>query len=129
MNKEQKVEAFKMRMDGYTYDSIAKKFNVSKQYVQAELSRSLKRKSNVKYPKLQEWLEINNISNKKFCEIIGSNANVYNAMSVIRKSRMSGETGFKIDEIKKILEYTGMTFEELFKESGIDDIRLDEEGE
>lgn len=129
MNKEQKVEAFKMRMDGYTYDSIAKKFNVSKQYVQAELSRSLKRKSNVKYPKLQEWLEINNISNKKFCEIIGSNANVYNAMSVIRRSRMSGKTGFKIDEIKKILEYTGMTFEELFKESGIDDIRLDEEGE
>lgn len=48
-------------------------------------------------------------------------------MSVIRKSRMSGKTGFKIDEIKKILEYTGMTFEELFKESGIDDIRLNEE--
>ncbi len=118
MTREQKIEAFTMRVDGLSYEEIANKYGVSKQYIYQELCENTK-KGNIKgviYPNLADWLEREDISTQKFAEIIGAKANSSSNKSLISRRKLRGESLFNIREIKRILRYTGMTFEECFAE-------------
>lgn len=44
MNREDKIEVFKMRLDGFTYQEIAEKFGVSKQYINQMLQNVISEK-------------------------------------------------------------------------------------
>ena len=64
MTREQKIEAFTMRVDGLSYEEIANKYGVSKQYIYQELCENTK-KGNIKgviYPNLADGLEREDLS-------------------------------------------------------------------
>ena len=44
MNREEKIKAFEMKLDGYTYEEIAEYFGTSKQNVQQALTLPVTRK-------------------------------------------------------------------------------------
>ncbi len=117
MTREQKIEAFTMRLDGMSYQAIADKYGVSKQYIQQLLIGGSRRNQVGKwakefvYPNLYKYMISNDFrSLKSFKEHLGL------GVSLSRFSeRCKGELDFKIDEIYKIIDVTGMSFEEAFR--------------
>lgn len=117
MTREQKLEAYGMHLDGCTYQEIADKFGVTKQYIQQSLPSASRRskKYNSKiciYAGLAQFIDEHNVTQRKLAEVINIKCPQGNATRF--KKRITGETPFKINEIYKILEFTGMTFEECF---------------
>ena len=118
MTRDEKIEAFTMHIDGYSYREIGEKFGVSRQYVEQTLKEILpNRNSTVRrtrtsekciYSGLSDYIKQNNITMKKLMQVIGISHTTLNA-------KIIGEREFTITEFNKILEYTGMTFEECFK--------------
>lgn len=113
MTKEQKIEAYAMRLDGLSLQEIADHFGVSKQYIQqmlpTEQLRSRRRNFIRKpaYPNLEAWLFKRGISNKDFAEMLEVSAGKVGRI-------VSGEQGISKSTIDKILAVTGMTYEEAF---------------
>lgn len=120
MTKEQKIEAYAMRLDGVSLQEIADKFCVSKQYIHqtlpAERLRSRRRHylRKAAYPNLEAWMFKRGISNKDFSTMIN--------VSIATVARLvSGKQGISKSTIDKILAVTGMTYEEAFaKEAPVD---------
>lgn len=111
MTKEQKIEAYAMRLDGVSLQGIADHFGVSKQYIHQLLPGA--RRSNKKkyesyiYPNIVKFLRENNVSAKhlaELCDITNSGINHF----------LSGKSGGSKTTIDKILAVTGMTYEEAF---------------
>lgn len=113
MTKEEKLDCFLMRLDGYTYKQIADKYGVSKQCIQQALTqitnKEAKPNSKDKYCNLSRWMKTENQKRYAVAQIIG-----ITPYSFSRK--INGKSEFKLSEIKKILQFTGMTFEEAFRE-------------
>ena len=114
--RQKLCEMFEMRVNGATYEEIAEHFSVTKQYVQCTLVGIVDSgreflKAGCIYPGLSNWMIRT-----------GTRANTLNNKTLHIKfptafyRRMKGETLFTIDEIRKILDYTGLTFEEAFGE-------------
>lgn len=115
MTKEQKLEAFSMRLDGCTYQEIADRFGVTRQYIQQTIPSDpiVRRKTRQLekvciYEGLAEFIKDHQMSSTQIGEIIG-------VCRVSTYQRLTGERKFNISDIRKILDYTGMTFEECFK--------------
>ena len=71
MNREDKIEVFKMRLDGFTYQEIAEKFGVSKQYINQMLQNVISERRNkavnkIVYPNIANWLKDNDCSISEF---------------------------------------------------------------
>lgn len=123
--KEQILEMTQMRLDGYTFQEIADKFKVTKQCVQQKLAAisgsraSFKQGIDIKviYPNLATWMHDNGITKIKLSEIVGMKSTATLCIS----KKLYGETDFKIQEVKKILEHSGQTFEYMFAEKVVDD--------
>lgn len=107
-----------MRLDGCTYQEIADKFGVTKQYIQQSLFPSDGRMSKIRnseiciYAGLAQFIDDHNVTQRKLAEVINTKCPQGNSTRLRRK--ITGETQFKINEIYKILKFTGMTFEECF---------------
>jgi len=121
MTREQKIEAFTMRLDGMSYQVIADKFNVSKQCIQQMLIGGTRRnqfrkwESEFVYPNLYKYMNSNGFRTlKKFQEHLGLDI----TPSYFGK-RCKGELSFSIEEAQKIIEVTGMSFEEAFKKEDL----------
>ena len=119
MQKVDVVEAFKMRMKGCTYQEIADVYGVTKQYIHQLLTGAVKEKNRglakCIYPGLKMWFmstgtTVDEMNNK--LSLCGERCLLYH--------RLQGKTNFTIREIKAILQYTGMTFEEAFGEETSD---------
>ena len=113
MNREDKIEVFKMRLDGFTYQEIAEKYGVSKQYINQMLQNIISEKRNkslnkIVYPNIANWLKGNECSISEFERKTG-----IKRATLDRK--LQGVAKFSYDEIKIILDVTGMKFEECFK--------------
>ena len=118
MTKEQKLQAYAMRLDGFTYQEIANKFGVTRQCIQQNIgtvgnSRNNRRNvlrlsENCIYNGLAKFIKENEISSAVLADIIG-------ICRVAAYQRVVGERNFDISDIYKILDYTGMTFEECFE--------------
>lgn len=73
MTREQKIEAYTMRLDGYTLQEIADKFGVSKQRIHQIIPGSLATRGNLErciYPNIKAWLlekEMSITSLSKLC--------------------------------------------------------------
>lgn len=115
MTKEQKIEMYSMRLDGCTYQEIANKFGVTRQCIQQILSIPIADKGKVKalsesciYDGLSKFIVRNSVGTSDIAEVIGRG--ITNT-----RQKIVGEGAFNVNEIYKILQYTGMTFEECFR--------------
>lgn len=109
-------KARELRKAGLTYAQIAAELDASKQGIQFALKKYEDCNNvnltdgNCIYPNIFKWLNNNNMSKTQLSKLLGistSNNNVIN-----RKLR--GESQFKINEIKIILQVSGDTFEHMF---------------
>lgn len=70
-----------------------------------------KRLERVVYPSIQEYMRDNHISMRKFCTMIGENFQYKGCVTRF----LYGETKqIPIDKLNKLLELTGLTYEEVF---------------
>lgn len=115
MTKQEVVTMFAMRLDGYTLQEIGEHFGVTRERIRQILESSVKSpKANgckCIYPGLRTWFITSGTSAYRMHKEVGIGKGVtplYN--------RLSGEKQFTLQEIKKLLAYTGLTFEEAFGE-------------
>ena len=113
MNREDKIEVFKMRLDGFTYQEIAEKYGVSRQYINQMLQNVISEKRNkalnkIVYPNIANWLKDNECSISEFVIRVGIKRSTLDY-------KLRGRNKFNSDEIKRILDVTGMKFEECLK--------------
>ena len=118
MTKEQKIEAYSMRLDGVTVREIAKKYGVSYQYIQQLFpgtgkDNGEKYKSYI-YPNIVKLLHENSMSLTKL-------AKRCNLSYVGLQYFLSGRNGGSKKTVDKILKATGMTYEEAFAEDAQDE--------
>lgn len=117
-NKERLLAMIKMRLDGCTYQEIADKYGISRQFVQQEIAnftgkeRTIKKSSLDKciYPNLKKYMIDNNISMTKLSKICG----LTGIRTDVIKLKLIGERDFKMSEIKAILKESSQTFEYMF---------------
>ena len=112
MTDEEKVEAYKMRLEGSTLQEIADTFGVSKQYIYQIIpyvNRSSCNKScSCIYPNIQKWRKKNKVSMDSMAVLCGLHRS-----TLARSLAKNGNPTKKV--IDKILKTTGMTYEEAFK--------------
>jgi hypothetical protein len=117
VTREQKVKAFEMRIDGYTYAEIANRFGVSRQYIHQILTFGVEKPiqkglRNCVYYNIAQWITNNNLTIPKLCKMMGRKPGYHQAL----RNKLTGITEFSISEIKLILALTGMEFDEAFAE-------------
>ena len=113
MTREQKIEAFTMRIDGYAYQEIANKMGISQQAVRDCLLRSISRDSrntrlfaHCVYPNILKYMCNHKMSLSGLANAAELNPNIV--------SRVLEGRNFTKTSIDKILKATGMTYEEAF---------------
>ena len=65
MTKEDKIKAYAMTLDGYTYQAIANEFGVTKQYISSlhgRKSYNSKLYDEIIYPNITKWMEENKVT-------------------------------------------------------------------
>ena len=111
MTREQKIDAFAMRIDGYSVQEIADKYEVSKQYISQEFSRiaseNVSHRKRYIYPNIANWMIQNRINQTEMSGKIGIN------QATVSKY-LTGKTHPSMKFIQSILEETGMPFEKAF---------------
>lgn len=107
---DQKVEMYRMRLEGKSYQAIADRFGVSRQYVH-QLFAPKGKDVNVQYVGLRKWMIKFNYSVAKLARESGCTDN---HSYVTITSYLQGSPRMDIDSIRKILRFTGLTFEEAF---------------
>lgn len=114
MTVEQKVEAYRMRLEGATLRECAEKFGVSREYIRQITPpvethpRRRRAYDSCIYPNIKEWMYQNRYSYYAFSKILDcSPASVYNVLM--------GKSSPNKKLIDKILDATGMSYEEAFK--------------
>lgn len=118
MTKDDKVLAYSMRLDGYSFREIAEKLGVSIQAVQKAIppveNRVIKRTVTCIYPNIYAWMRKNDINIDKL-------SNLCSVSYMTIKRMLIGESETRKSTIDKILEVTGMTYEEAFKKAEKDE--------
>lgn len=118
-------QATALRKQGMTYQQIADSMGVSKAYVAVLLDKTVKT-SNFHiwpielspYPVLTQWMNDNQMTRQELAEKLGyspSTGSYYIITKIMRTDK------FTKKEIDKLLEITGMTYEELFKKQPVPD--------
>lgn len=122
---DQKVEMYRMRLEGKSYQAIADRFGVSRQYAYRLIGQQCKsepyRNVNVPYTRLKKWMNESNYSVAKLARESGCTDN---HSYVTITSYLQGSPRMDIDSIRKILRFTGLTFEEAFgveEQEGVSD--------
>lgn len=113
MSNEKKLEIAKMRIEGETLQSIADKFGVSRQYIDRTIKRILsdsEKYKKRKFKNITKWLQGNKVLGPELAKLLHITAG-----SVSNK--LNGKSDFTLWEVKKIIEITGMSFEEAFEET------------
>ena len=114
MTKEQLTKAFELRVDGLTYDEIAEHMGVSRQAVHEALHRAMDNGrvyAKCVYPGLRRWMIDHNISRRQLALALRPGVKpgwLY--------YKLEGRFRLSMGDVKAILKYTGMTFEEAFGE-------------
>ena len=118
-SKDELMEICEMRLEGKTYAEIGRHFGVSRQAVQQLLSENgvcaVKYGRPIKkcvFPGITNFLREQRLSVRQFSKkIVCINSDT---MTIYKK--LWGVHKFTLPEIKAILAFTGMTFEEAFGE-------------
>lgn len=116
--KDRLFEMIEMRINGCTFQEIADKYGVSKQYVQQSITNIARTKRGARttsidmcvYSNLKMWMEENGIHLCTLNKILGKSSSGAGRIG----EKLRGESDFKISEIKAILKESGKTFEYMF---------------
>ncbi len=113
-SKENLMKMFEMHLDGISHAEIAKEFGLSRQRVHQIVGNNAflpgRPIRKCAFPGLAKWMFEHGISTKQLAEVL----NCMNYYTLGYKLR--GIYQFTMPEIKAILAYTGLTFEEAFGE-------------
>lgn len=115
-NKQDVMKMFEMRLDGKSIEEIGRHFGCTKQNVYLILSRRInnvsceKRLSKCVFPGIVNWI------NEKGTTLYKLNDSINCMCQNSFYNKMHGKNAFTLPEIKAILAYTGLTFEEAFGE-------------
>lgn len=111
MTNEQKAQAYLMLLNGATLKETAETFGVSRQRMQQLFPKAFTRGPRIKciYPNIKGWIYENCGTQQKFAELIGVCHKTSHDYLTNRRSPNK-------EIIDKILEVTGMTYEEAFKQ-------------
>ena len=111
MTDKQKLDALKMLLEGASYSDVAKKYSLSRERIRQLFSpimeRDMRKRNGCIYPNFASWLKEKDLSYNKFAEMAGISGQ---QVSLV----MSGKGNPTKIWIDKILEVTGMTYEECF---------------
>lgn len=113
MTIDQKVEMFRLRLEGNTLQEIADRFGITRERVRQILLSAEPRCSRIPelpnciYPNLAKWLRDNRCSYSGFARKVGVKPSaIYNGLR--------GKTGIRKETIDKILRETKMSYEQAF---------------
>ena len=113
MTREQKIEAFTMRIDGYAYQEIANKMGISRQAVRDCLhesisfdSRNTRLSARCVYPNILKYMRDHKMNPSGLANAAG--------LTPRGVSRILEGENLTKTSIEKILKITGMTYEEAF---------------
>lgn len=116
-----KEEALRLSRTGMTHSEIALKLGCSRQYINmicsgknATHQRRVSVHDWIVYPNIKKWLFENQVSMAKFVQLVSGKDSQGRRMDHFRKC-LAGQSEFKFNQIKEILELTGMTFEKAFE--------------
>lgn len=116
MTNRDKAEAYFMRLEGKSFQEIADCFGVSWQYIHHLLSGICERKprrslDTVVFPGIRNYMRENQLSFAGFSKILG-----ISIKQVI--CGLCGKNDITKNFIDRVLDTTGMTYEQAFKKEG-----------
>lgn len=120
IKNERKFEMYKMKQEGKSYAEISRVYGISRQRVHHILGKNDERyfinieESLVAYKGIRDWLNKNKVSFVKLCRLVYGSYHPEQRRRL--KSNLTKKTPINIDTINKILDITGLTFEQAFKE-------------
>lgn len=115
-SKENLMKMFEMHQSGISHAEIAREFGISRQRVHQIVGnchdRGVPGRNITKcaFPGLVNWMNSNGVTIKRLAEDL----NIMHLGTL--RSKLWGKNIFTLPEIKAILAYTGLTFEEAFGE-------------
>ena len=121
---DRREEMIALREKGLTQKEIATACGVSSQWVSMVLAKhnpNLSRiftKDMCIYEGLRKWLNDNNIYLTELVRIMHDGIYPGGNCAQVIQSRLTGKTQFKMSEINKLLDRSGLTYEELFRAGG-----------
>ena len=111
-SKANMVKMYEMRLEGKTLEEISQCFGITRERVRQILSGTVKSPgrtiSKCVFPGLVIWMRNNCVTVKK----LGADLDIMHKQSL--QTKLWGRRPFTMPEIKAILAYTGLTFEEAF---------------
>ena len=119
MSRHPKADLYRAeRENGLTYVEIAEKYGVSKQCVHQACGKHspsrFRYNNSCIYLGLRRWMNDNKISIGELLRRMDMVVHTSNYQSIQQK--LLGRTEMKMSDIDKLIEITGMTYEELFRE-------------
>lgn len=110
MTKEDKIKAYAMRLDGASFQQIADEFGVTRQYIHQVITKPGGRDRPIRryiYPNIAIWMHEKRHSAKALA------ADIQVSQQCITKI-LKGKGNPSKQTIDRILEVTGMTYEQAF---------------
>ncbi len=118
MTREQKIEAFTLRLDGFTFEQIAEHMGCTRQYIQGILhsciSEKRSRLDGCIFPNITECMMRTKTTLRGLYKILHPNESKYDSYAAVYiKKRLQGTTNFSAKEWLKLSNYFGMPVEKL----------------
>ena len=111
MTREEKIDAFTMRIDGYTLEEIGEKYGVTKEgirqiFAKVTTESGISRKNYI-YPNIADWMIENNVTQSLFCKELRCSQQTISGY-------LTGKKSPSYEFISKVLEITKMPYEVAF---------------
>ena len=108
MTREEKIDAFTMRLDGYTLQEIGDKYGLTRERIR-QMFASITTESGISrkkyiYPNISDWMIDNNVSQYDLCKKLGCAQNTIS-------SYLTGKNHPSFAFINLMLELTKMPYE------------------
>ena len=111
MTKEEKIDAFTMRLNGYTLQEIGDKYGLTRERIRqmfaAVTTESRISRKNYIYPNISDWMIDNNVSQYDLCKKLGCTQTTIS-------SYLTGRKHPSFAFINLMLELTKMPYEVAF---------------
>ena len=120
MTREEKIDAFTMRLDGYTLQEIGDKYGVTRErirqmFAQVTTESGISRKNYI-YPNIADWMIENDVTQWLFCKELGCGQATISGY-------LTGRISPSFEFINKVLEITKMPYEVAFSRERVGEKR------
>ena len=120
MTREEKIDAFTMRLDGYTLQEIGDKYGLTRERIR-QMFASITTKSGISrksyknyiYPNISDWMIDNNVKQSDLSKKLG-------CAQVTISSYLTGKNPPSFAFINLMLELTKMQYEVAFSKKRVD---------